>query len=276
MVFKTSSTTVLLAATLIFLASIAITPKANAQEVLTENILLGKNVQTCPMAQFTAVADFACKKPFSLAQNFLPTTVFLPSPTTSSLTETFKPQETVPSVSVAPSMQVSSPTATLSADVLFSLVNAHRASINLPPFEHDGAVCAVADSRKEEIVREIFVTHALHSGFYAKNLPYWATENLIWQHTEVTALNWWLHSPVHRAAIEGNYKYACGVCNGDVCNMVFTNYEKKTIAAVPETLNRVAAVVSTTSQDASRVSDSAVHTTNSSAESLGTALKVNP
>lgn len=142
-----------------------------------------------------------------------------------------KPAEAPISPAVSPVQALPAPTATLSADTLFSLVNSHRAEIGLASFEHDAQVCSVAQSRAQEIPQEIFVTHQLHAGFYAKNLPYYATENLIWQHTEAEALNWWLHSPIHRAAIEGNYKYACGVCTGEVCNMVFTNYEQKIIAS---------------------------------------------
>lgn len=119
------------------------------------------------------------------------------------------------------------------------MVNNHRKGIGLTPFEHEKNVCEVADSRKYEMVQEIFVTHTLHAGFYAKNLPYWATENLIWQHTEAEALNWWLHSPIHRSALEGNYKYACGVCSGQVCNMVFTNYEPKIQASVDNRENKL-------------------------------------
>lgn len=232
MVFKTRITTVLFAAILLSLASIVFAAKANAQEFLTEDVLLGKKVQACPMAQFIVVANLDCKKPSTLTSGFKPATVILPS---TSPTLAPKPQESSPGAAFAP---VSNPitttqTATLSAELLFNLVNEHRTKLNLPAFEHDGGVCAVAEARKNEIVNEIFVTHALHSGFYAKNLPYWATENLIWQHSEAEALNWWLHSPVHRAAVEGNYKYACGVCNGEVCNMVFTNYEQKTLTVAP-------------------------------------------
>lgn len=119
------------------------------------------------------------------------------------------------------------PEATLSADLIFQLVNVHRASVNLPPFEQETRICAVAQARKDALYSEINITHTMHSGFYAMNLPYWATENVIYMQNETQSVNWWLNSGVHRAAIEGNYKYACGVCQGRACNMIFTNYEQK-------------------------------------------------
>lgn len=184
------------------------------------------------MAQFIVIAPSGCNKPKKVTPTaeFLPTSSLIPPVKIDEKKEVEKP--TSPAPTVTPTVSITDTnTATLSADLLFTLTNNHRAEIGLPAFEHEPQVCSVADSRKYEMVNEIFNTHNLHAGFYAKNLPYWATENLIWQHTEAEALNWWLNSPIHRSAIEGNYKYACGVCNGEVCNMVFTNYEPKIVEA---------------------------------------------
>ncbi len=229
MVFLKRSTTVLLAFFALSLASNVYTAKAHAQEFKA-------NTQ-CPMAQFIVIGNSSCTKPKKITPTaeFLPTTNLIPPVKLEEKKEEKKPTPPTPLVTPAVSV-IETNTATLSADLLFSLTNTHRAEIGLPAFEHDVQVCSVADSRKYEMVDEIFSTHNLHAGFYAKNLPYWATENLIWQHTEKEALNWWLNSPIHRSAIEGNYKYACGVCNGEVCNMVFTNYEPK-IAEVPAAVN---------------------------------------
>lgn len=227
MLFLKHSITALLALLILSLASLTITSKANAQEVKPQD-------QACPIAQFFVAEKSDCKA-FSTKSATLTATEQILLPTKEQPSKTVKTSGNASSATVLPSVSpvqtLNTPTATLSADILFSLVNAHRKEINLPAFEQNTDVCSVAASRRDEMVREIFVTHALHAGFYAKNLPYFATENLIWQRTETGALNWWLASPIHRTAIEGHYKYACGVCNGEVCNMIFTNYDKKTIAA---------------------------------------------
>ena len=115
----------------------------------------------------------------------------------------------------------------LNAEVLFNLVNAHRTSIGLAPFQQDPRVCAVAASRAPELDYEIYGGGGMHAGFYARDLGYWATENMISMPTEAAALQWWLNSPVHRSAIEGNYQFACVGCAGKSCAMIFTNFAPK-------------------------------------------------
>lgn len=232
MVFLKRSITVLLVATLLSLTSIVITSKAHAQEVVGSTILESSKSE-CLVTQSLISTDLACKKNPEPITKLLSTNVLLPSSIPSKKPKT--PEKPISKPIYTPPSLQTTPTATLSAELLFSVINGYRSKIGLPPFEHDGGVCAVAESRREEIVNEIFVTHALHSGFYAKNLPYWATENMIWQNDEIQALEWWLNSPVHKAAIEGSYKYACGVCNGQVCNMVFTSYEPKAVVIAADT-----------------------------------------
>ena len=175
------------------------------------------------MTQFLIASENSCVVKPTTTETFLPTTTLLPAELPKKEETKITEQTTLPQ----PTISTSQPTATLSADVLFDLVNNHRKNLGLTQFEHDTRVCSVAESRRDEMVNEILVTRTMHAGFYSKDLPYIATENLIYQHTETEALNWWLNSKVHRAAVEGNYKYACGVCNGQVCNMVFTNYDSK-------------------------------------------------
>lgn len=142
--------------------------------------------------------------------------------------------------SVTPTIDVPEVTTTvtptgegLHADTIFDLVNASRAQYGLAPFQKDERICDVAAARAPEISNEIWVTHTMHAGFYARNLPYWATENLISMQTEQQAVNWWLHSPVHRAALLGNWKYACVACSGTSCSMIFTNFDPKQTTQVP-------------------------------------------
>ena len=119
------------------------------------------------------------------------------------------------------------PDGSLDIGVLFTLVNGARTQAGLPAFTQDERICSIAASRGPELYNEIMVNGNMHAGFYARNLPYWATENVIYQQTEQQALNWWMNSSVHRAAILGDYQYACGTCSGKACNMIFTNFTPK-------------------------------------------------
>lgn len=142
----------------------------------------------------------------------------------------------VPTTNVFPiAMESSQVTAAVSgsvlnSSVLFDLVNVARAQYGLPAFQKNDQVCQVASARAPEIDNEIWVTHNMHAGFFSRNLPYWATENLISMQNETAALNWWLNSPVHRAAVLGNWQYACVGCAGRSCSMIFSNLEPKYIA----------------------------------------------
>lgn len=123
----------------------------------------------------------------------------------------------------------------LNADILFALVNAHRRSINLTPFKKDSRICELTAQRATEIQNEIYGSSYMHAGFFARKLPYFATENIIHHSTEQTALNWWLNSSVHRSAIEGNYQYACVACFAYNCSMIFTNFAPKQIGTQSDT-----------------------------------------
>lgn len=133
-------------------------------------------------------------------------------------------------VPVTPVVTQSAPEAEgaqLNADVLFSMVNDVRVQNGLAPFEKDQTICDIVASRAPELYNEIFVNYNMHAGFYNRNLPYWATENMIYQNTEQQALNWWLNSSVHRSAIFGDYKFSCCACQGKACAQIFTNYLPK-------------------------------------------------
>lgn len=214
MVFLKRSITVLLVAIFISLASILTTEKTHAQELVKSE---------CPLTQYLSVAKKPCvkvppKQKLFLKEQLIPT----PEPKKEE-----KKEEATPQITFSPQNFTPAPTGTLSADVLFTMINEHRASISLPAYQKEAQVCGVAEGRREEITQEIFVTGALHAGFWSDNHPFWATENMIWQHTETEAMNWWLNSPVHRSAIEGDYLYACGTCNGEVCNMIFSSLTPK-------------------------------------------------
>lgn len=115
----------------------------------------------------------------------------------------------------------------LNPDIIFNLINDYRTKLGLPVFEKEEKLCTLAKTRAEEGYREIFISGNLHSGLYNRNLPYWITENLIYQKTEERALKWWLNSPIHRRAIQGSSKYSCLECFGNTCSELFTSYTPK-------------------------------------------------
>jgi len=116
----------------------------------------------------------------------------------------------------------------LNSDIIFQLINDHRESIGKPAFVKDDALCTLATTRSTELYGELFEGKGyLHSGLYNRNLPYWITENAKWGSNEAGTVQWWLHSPIHRAAIEGDYTYSCGACQGSMCSQLFTSYIAK-------------------------------------------------
>jgi uncharacterized protein YkwD len=115
----------------------------------------------------------------------------------------------------------------LDAEVLFTLINNHRKAINLPPFQKDQRLCTLAQSRAPEVYNEIYVTHNMHAGLKNRDIPYWLNENIISYRDNDGAFNWWMHSPVHRSAIEGDFAYSCGACYGNSCSQLFSNFVPK-------------------------------------------------
>jgi len=150
-----------------------------------------------------------------------PTPTFTPIPT-----QTPTPTESSEQTQEAPQDQSEKPPS-LNPDTIFEMINNHRASLNLPPFQKDDRLCALAKERGPELYDEIFVTHNIHGGFYSRNLPYWITENMKYGDSETSVFNWWLGSSIHRKAIEGNFTYSCGECYGNSCAQLFTSYQQK-------------------------------------------------
>lgn len=133
---------------------------------------------------------------------------------------------------ITPTDAISSPStaekpASLSSDLLFDMINNHRATLNLPAYQKDDKLCALADERGPELYDEIFTNGNIHGGLYDRNLPYWITENMKYGPDENDVFNWWMNSSIHKKAIEGNFTYSCGECYGHACAQLFTSYVAK-------------------------------------------------
>lgn len=113
----------------------------------------------------------------------------------------------------------------LNAEILLSLVNEHRQKIGIPALQKDDSLMQYAASRTPQLFDEIFVNGNMHAGFHALNLPYYATENIIYNRSETGAFNWWLNSGVHRAAIQNPEHTHTGIaCSGKTCAQIFTSF----------------------------------------------------
>lgn len=112
------------------------------------------------------------------------------------------------------------------SEEIFSKINAHRATLNLPPFQKEDKLCSLAASRGPELQNEVN-TGTIHKGLYDRNLPYWITENMAYYPSVDADMNFWLNSSIHRSAIQGDFQYSCGHCEGNACIVLFTNYTPK-------------------------------------------------
>jgi uncharacterized protein YkwD len=132
---------------------------------------------------------------------------------------TVSPEVATPLPSSTPEL-VASPN--LDPEVIFNLINEKRVQAGLLPLEKDSKVCELASSRTPELEAE-FTSGSLHRGFYARQMPYRAAENVIYMRSEQAAVNWWMNSGVHRSQLLGNYKYSCVACQGQSCTQIFAN-----------------------------------------------------
>lgn len=115
----------------------------------------------------------------------------------------------------------------LDSELILKLINDQRNKLKLPAFEKDQKLCTLALYRGPQLYDEIFNTGKLHFGLYDLNLPYWITENMAYFDSEQLVVQWWMRSFIHRSAILGDFKYSCGVCVGNACAQLFTNYIPK-------------------------------------------------
>lgn len=153
-----------------------------------------------------------------------------------------KPSKVQAAVAIHPSLQpqvvvIAEPTIvaeqdtsaySLNAQAILGMINSHRTQIGIVALQIDDRVQQVANSRAPEVFDEVFVNGNMHAGFYNRNLPYWATENIVYNNTEEGAYTWWMNSGIHRAAIENGAHTHTGIaCDGKSCSMIFTSFQPK-------------------------------------------------
>lgn len=158
----------------------------------------------------------------------VPTVTPLPTDTPSPI-PTFTPKPTqTPQPPATPTMVPYTPIPTiphsLNSETIFQLINTYRETIHQPAYQKNEYLCKLAEDRIPELPDEVSGKRYIHQGLYDRNLPYWITENMSYYPSEQAIFNWWLQSSLHRRAIEGNYQYSCGACNGTICIQLFTNF----------------------------------------------------
>lgn len=163
-----------------------------------------------------------------------PTPVPTPEPTKSPIKKAvlaaITPAPTPPTEEKSPSSEVAqapAPAGSLNSDLILQMINDHRVKIGLTPFEKEARLCSIAESRRPQLHNEIFGSSYIHKGFRDLNLPFWITEDMAGYGSEQANFNWWMNSPLHRSAIEGNYKYSCGACDNVSCAQLFTSFVPK-------------------------------------------------
>lgn len=174
-------------------------------EFLTQSCIGLQKEPEIPQIQSSVIIYASKEAPSQSSIQTQPETLTTPTPTQS---------EPVPQES------------SLDSDRIFDLINQHRASQGLTPFELEASVCELAQERSTELAGEL-VNGTIHSGLYNRNLPYWIWENAKVGSSEDETVAWWLSSPLHHQSIVGDYKYSCAKCQGTNCTQLFTSFVAK-------------------------------------------------
>ena len=119
----------------------------------------------------------------------------------------------------------------LNENRLWLLVQQWRENNGYNLYLKDPEICRIA---KERAIEQYKLGHLdYHKGFLDRysSYPYVISENIVTSsgygnEGEQAALNWWLSSPPHHAALEKPYTHACIKCSGSICVHIFTSWEK--------------------------------------------------
>lgn len=198
---------------------------ASVPETCSQMIACDKNEKKCSVRSSLSVNITPTKKqPVKVIEPTIDITS-IPSPTllvvaTPTTVPTAAPTDMPP---VNTTVELSNDSV---VEKIFIMINEHRQSLGLPAFEKEERLCQLAISRGPELAGEV-ASGIFHKGLYDRNLPYWITENMAYYGNAEQDMNFWLHSAIHKSAIEGEYKYSCGYCQGNACIELFTNFTPK-------------------------------------------------
>lgn len=119
-------------------------------------------------------------------------------------------------------------TAHLNSDKLWSLIEEWRTKEGLPAYIKDQRICDIANNRILEVDKEI-KENAPHKGFVdaVKDFPIRGgsfSENIVGAGSEEEALDKWLRSASHSAALRKSYTYSCISTKGPYAIQEFANF----------------------------------------------------
>lgn len=135
----------------------------------------------------------------------------------------------VAAVAVTPTIEQPTLTPTpsdINAVQLTKDINAYRKGMGLQPFIEDPRLCDIAQKRAIEQNTLGYLDH--HAGilkFYTGEYVF--SENDVGPARDVNgAYTSWFHSPPHRSAIEGTWKYACLRTKGGFAVQIFSSFDQ--------------------------------------------------
>ena len=105
-------------------------------------------------------------------------------------------------------------------DELWMLVNNWRKSEGRKEYLKSDLLCSFANERKYDLVNDYS-----HDGFHKRydNNSFYVSENIVGASSEQEALDKWLNSASHAAALREPYSHSCIKCQNRYCVQLFAN-----------------------------------------------------
>lgn len=109
----------------------------------------------------------------------------------------------------------------LDSEILWSLIQTWRIENGLHAYIKNQELCKIAIDRSDDE----FDYNNPHKGFIEKyhKGSYSISENLTGATSEKDALNRWLNSPLHRQALEKDFRFSCTATYKDLAVQIFSN-----------------------------------------------------
>jgi uncharacterized protein YkwD len=109
----------------------------------------------------------------------------------------------------------------INEEKLWTLIQTWREENHFKTYIRNDQLCDIAATRAPE-----YNIDGNHDKFIARfhDLSYKISENATGAYDEQDALERWLNSAPHRAALESNWIYSCVKCYQNSCVQIFTNF----------------------------------------------------
>ena len=120
----------------------------------------------------------------------------------------------------AKSVVIDNPVPQINDEELWVLVNNWRKSEGRKEYKESELLCSFANERKYDLVKDYS-----HDGFHKRydNNSFYISENIVAASSGKEALDKWLNSPAHAAALREPYSHSCIKCQNRYCVQLFAN-----------------------------------------------------